>query len=209
MTPWAAPLSYRVYPPLGIRCILVRGTGPGRTWSSSERHPSWPAFHLPSSLHGVKASSPPTIPQTLGLGPSRGIQNGNRGRARSDLPRVSDSHPSFVPGHFNWMSCATGPRVSCSSIVTTRIVPASDVAPFPRRIDVYPSNPFSSNPVVRCLLFVARNSRNRGRWMGNLFGGRGWWDDEKWIRNLARSCYIYIFVEIFDLGKRFFDCLRI
>ena len=46
-----------------------------------------------------------------------------------------------------------------SSIVTTRIVPASDVAPFPRRIDVYPSNPFPSNPVVRCLLFVARSIR--------------------------------------------------
>lgn len=116
MTPWAAPLSYRVYSPLGIRCILVRGTGLD-TWSPG-RHPSRLAFHLSSSFHGVKASSPPTIPQTRPR--HRGEFKMATVAARSDLPRASDSHPSFVPGRFNWVSFALGPAVfvQCSGLYT-------------------------------------------------------------------------------------------
>lgn len=63
---------------------------------------------------------------------SRGIQNGNRGQPWPDLPRASDSHPSFVPGRFNWVSFPLGPAST----------PPTNVAPFPRPIDLYRAIPF-------------------------------------------------------------------
>lgn len=96
MTPWAAPLSYYVYPRHGIRCILVRG--PPRV-----RYIPGPG--LPNSIHpGSSLPSPVFVPRCKSFisayDPSNSaqrsgrIQNGNR--ARPARPPRAEWHPSIL-----------------------------------------------------------------------------------------------------------------
>lgn len=99
MTPWAAPLSYYVYPRHGIRCILVRG--PPRVGYI-------PGPGLPNSIHpGSSLPSPVFVPRCKSFisayDPSNSaqgsgrIQNGNRVArpARPPPSQVTPIHPSF------------------------------------------------------------------------------------------------------------------
>lgn len=98
MTPWAAPLSYYVYPRHGIRCILVRG--PPRVGYI-------PGPGLPNSIHpGSSLPSPVFVPRCKSFisaydpsnsaQGSRRIQNGNCARpARPPPSQVTPIHPSF------------------------------------------------------------------------------------------------------------------
>lgn len=62
MIPWAAPLSYRVYPPVGIGCILVRGTGRRTRFlcacTNVRRHPSYQERGDPSILSRSRSFAP-------------------------------------------------------------------------------------------------------------------------------------------------------
>lgn len=59
MIPWAAPLSYRVYPPVGIGCILVRGTGRRTRFLCACTNVRWhPSYQREAPISRSRFSAP-------------------------------------------------------------------------------------------------------------------------------------------------------